>query len=229
MGMDINTINETFRFEILKEPDIEEAAHILTSSFTEDDKLTKYMGITSEEFKKFAYIICKNGARIGLSLIAREKSTNNIAACRIVENACAKNDELGDVSKKFVPIFSLLEKASSPLLKHIKKEEKVAHFVTLAVDKAYRGLGLSKCMLAITLHHLKNLGYKHFCGDFTNIKSQNAIKNIIDGDIDYENIITYREEGTLPLDGTLISCVCSVDKLKPDLKEWASQQKIIGA
>lgn len=211
-----------FSFSIMKQEDLEEVAELMASAFCSDEPLTKYAQISEKEFKNFVYAVCKQAVEDELTVIAREKKSGELAACRIVENFAESEDSMPGISEKFIPIFSILDKASFPLLERIKDKSKMAHFVTLAVGKKYRGIGLSKYMISLAIYLLQQKGYQYFYGEFTNSKSQEALKSVTCRDDScYENTVIYKEEGSIPIEGKIISFLCKVNALRKEYKAWS--------
>lgn len=219
------------KFSILDQDDIDETVQCLADAFSEDDPTTYALNITAAEFKVFSKYICEKVLEHRLSLVARDNTNGKLIGCRIVEPIEIKNKDVPHLSEKFLPIFALLKEvtATQPMVPAYKR---VAHFITLAIDKNYRGRNLAKQLLALQLHFLTQLGYEYFCAEFTNPYSYLAIKSVLDGDILHSHEIeyqTFKYENEYPfagLKGKVVACLNPVNALKLSVKEWARQQQI---
>ncbi|WP_419420249.1 GNAT family N-acetyltransferase [Legionella sp. D16C41] len=225
------SLSTEIKFSVLNNTDIDEAVECLAESFSEAEPMTHALNISVTEFSIFARYLCEKAINNSLSLVARDKTNNKLIGCRISEPLITKDDELPELSAKFFPIFALLKAVSAPL-PIIPYPKKVAHFVTLAVNKHYQGRGLAKQLLALQLHFLKRLGYDYFSAEFTSPRSYQAIKSILSSEIEYTHVIEYKNfiyNGHYPfanLTGQAIGCLSKIDLLKPDLAEWVNKQQI---
>lgn len=217
-------------FSILKSTDIEEAARCVTRTFVENNPVTLKMKTTHTEHDVYSYHICKIAADTGLSLVAREKGTNAFIGCMIVHPANI-DDTTPPLSKKFEPIFAILEKTTKklPLIKHA---DTLVHLLTLTVHKEYQGYGIAKKIVALQLESLSQTAYQDFCIEFTNVYSYKALLSVLKDKIHYSNTIKYQDfmfNGLKPFDGVegeMISCLNPIRSLKPEIRQWAQDQWI---
>lgn len=218
-------------FSILRKADIEEATECVADAFVQGNPITKEMKITREEFKAFSSYICRSSANSGLSIIAREKFTQKLIGCRIVDDASDNHQDMPVLSEKFDPIFSLLQ-AGSEKLPAVDKSNKVAHFVTLAVKKEYEGQGIAKQLLALQLHYLSQLNYQYFTVELAHPFTHQILKSILENEIEHTHSIQYKDfifQETRPFEnvpGEVITCLNNINALKPELKKWAELQEL---
>lgn len=212
-------------FRVIGPDDLEEVLAVLAESFTQAEPLTQYLRIDLKEFRKVVLALCSHAVSQGLSILVTDNRTHRIVGCRITEKFSQDEDmPFPALSPEFETLFGILGQASAPLMQHVADPSKLAHFIMMAVDKEYRGLGLSKYLLALSLAHLKAQGFHYACGEFTNPTSQRAICSILVGErFDQENVLNYRQDTGLDLRGELRSGLISVDNLNDEFKAWAAR------
>jgi hypothetical protein len=94
---------------IIQQGDLEQAIRCVVEAFTQHEPMTTTLGISLDEFRPFAKIICEKAIRDQLSLVAKEKGTNNVAGFSLAEDFISEPpEELEKLSNKFHPIFALL-------------------------------------------------------------------------------------------------------------------------
>jgi hypothetical protein len=88
--------DETYTYEILQEKDCIECATFLADTFTKHNPLELYLKTTYQQFYTDALSLCKGILDMNLSVIARDKRTNEIHG--IVQDVDAKTFDTGEAS-----------------------------------------------------------------------------------------------------------------------------------
>ncbi len=88
--------------------DVEQAATVLTETFTTKEPMSVALGISYREFIDFAEIICAKAVQDGHSIVAIDQATGDVVGLMVMEDLMTEQQDILDViSDKFKPIFSL--------------------------------------------------------------------------------------------------------------------------
>ena len=145
--------DENYTFEILQEKDCVECAAFLAHSFTKHNPYELYMKTTFEEFYDDALSLCKAIVNTNLSVIARDKQTNEIHG--IVQGVDEKtffdgegsSDSTDNGGKRADPIMELLPVLRRRYLEDYEKkhgelkENSVVHILMAGVRPDSSGRG----------------------------------------------------------------------------------------
>lgn len=201
-----------YHSEILQENHRDQAIKIITHSFCDFEPMTKYLGISYENFLPFGKLMLDKAIKDGLSIAVMEG--DKVVACSIVE------DIADPLDPNFRIIFSFLEHLVGEFFKEKHFEiGHLAHLFITAVDKNYFGKGLSRKVNLDSIHHAKKLGYDFMCCEFTHyLNEKGTVKHLKYGGIHFKATIykDYIYDGKRPfekLDGYASSYVW---KLHPD-------------
>jgi len=94
-------------YELLREKDIEQTINCLVDVFPSAEPLSRALEITPSKFYPFAETICQKAVAEGLSHIAKDKATSEVAGFIISENLAKESSEEKDqnISQKLEVIF----------------------------------------------------------------------------------------------------------------------------
>ena len=210
--------------------DIGEASKCLARAFSKGEPMTSELGITEEEFEVFSKEICEKATVHQLSIVVRDKESDQLIACSII-GIDEDEQSIPELTNKFDPIFALLDHLSSSLPR-IKESEKAAHIFTIAVDEAYQGKGIAKMLLALQINVLKEAGYDYFYGEFTNNRSYQAVLQVVKSDAQNSSKVSYADfcyKDQYPfknLEGSAVAYRNSANSLKPEYKKWVQLQEV---
>lgn len=191
-----------FHSEILQEKHREQAIKVITHTFCDFEPMTKYLGITSEEFLPFGKLMVDKAILDGLSIAVMEGDGNKLVACSIVEDIADPLDINIDIDPRFKIIFSLLEHLGEEFFKEktfVKGH--LAHLFITAVEENYFGKGLSRKVNLDSIHHAKKLGYDFMCCEFTHyLNEKGTVKHLKHGGIHFKITLykNYIYNGTKP-------------------------------
>jgi hypothetical protein len=130
--------NPKFHFRQLTPQHEEQAAQLVTEQFVNNEGLSKSVGLTLEEFSVFGKPLAKRAVEGGLSVVAIDKATQEIAGVSLCISQ-AKEEEFnkdieGKLSNKFDPIFDILGSVGEG---HHQDNE--VHLFTTAVYPKFAG------------------------------------------------------------------------------------------
>jgi hypothetical protein len=145
--------DETYTYEILQEKDCIECATFLADTFTKHNPLELYLKTTYQQFYTDALSLCKGILDMNLSVIARDKRTNEIHG--IVQGVDAKTFDTGEAStsdadggeKRFDPSMELLLELERRYMEKYEKkygelkENSVVHILMAGVRSDCIGRG----------------------------------------------------------------------------------------
>lgn len=155
------------------------AIDCVSEVFTEAEPMSRFLGISREEFLVFANAVYPAMAEQGLSFVARDSQTGKIVGIRISEDyACSDMEEIPGLSPKFFPLFSILHQISEHF-RQIREipPGKYIHLFMVAVNSNYAGRGIAPTMNAIFFDYVRSLGFTHAVTEPTGAISQHILMN----------------------------------------------------
>jgi len=164
--------------EILSETHYKEAVNIITETFTNYEPMTKYLGITPQQFLPFAQLIVEKAIQDKLSIVSIDD--NKVTACTIVEDIADPLNIAIHLDPRFKIIFSLLANLAEDFFKErVLTKGQIAHLFITAVDKKYFGSGLSKKINFESIKLAKEKNFDFMCCEFTHdYNEKGTVKNI---------------------------------------------------
>lgn len=168
-----------YQYKILQHEHYEQAVKVITRTFCGYEPMTKYLGITHQDFIPFAKLMVEKAIKDGLSIVALEGG--NVTSCTIVEDMADPLQITINIDPRFKVIFSLLAHLGSNFFpeKNIEKGH-LAHLVITAVDQHYFGKGLSKKINFESIKLAKKKNFDFMCCEFTHrYNEKGTVKNLI--------------------------------------------------
>ena len=156
------------------------AIECVSEVFTDAEPMSRFLGITKEEFLVFANAVYPHIAAQGLSFVARDSKTGKIVGIRISEDfAGSEVDEIPGLSPKFFPLFTILGQIDNHF-RNIRDDivpGKYVHLFMVAVKSEYAGRGIAPNMNKLFFAHVKKLGFTHAVTEPTGAISQHILVN----------------------------------------------------
>lgn len=133
-------------YEILQEKDLEQTINCLVDVFPNAEPISIALKITSSEFYPFAEMICQKAVAEGLSHIAKDTVTSEVAGFIISESLSqdlyAEEDQ--NISQKFKIAFQFLQELNEQYEMEKKVVNyKIFHVFLLGAREEYRGRKIS--------------------------------------------------------------------------------------
>lgn len=157
---------QQYQYQTMQAQHYKDVVQLITQSFCDSGSMTKYLGMTYQDFLPFAEIVVKKAIQDGLSIVALHN--NQVCACTIVEDMASPLDTNIPVDARFKIIFALLDELSNHFLlnQNITKGH-VAHLFITAVSKQYQHQGLSTNVNFESMNLAKNKKYDFMYAKFT--------------------------------------------------------------
>jgi len=133
------TERESVVYSLMTEQDISDVVDCFSNFFRKEEPLTRAMAFSEEEFLPVVTSTCKKAARDGLSIVAREKTSQCLLGFSIGKDYrdCTFDEEF-EFSPKFNPIFELHGEMDEVYKKmHSLKSGEVYLHHALGIDLQY--------------------------------------------------------------------------------------------
>ena len=167
-----------YHFELLTSRHRNQAIDVIATSFSANEPMTHYLGITQEHMLPFATLMVDKAIKDGLSMIALLE--DQLVACTIVEDMADPLDITIDIDPRFKIIFSLLDHLGTDFFnERVPDKGHIVHLFITAVDYRHRGHGLSKKINFESIRLAKEKGFDFMCCEFTHAYTKiGTVKNI---------------------------------------------------
>lgn len=147
-------------YEILQEKDLEETVVLLSNLFSCGEPITKCLEITPKELHYCAELYCKKAVREGLSIIAKDKDTNNVISFLISEDFDSEKPEgIEKIDIKILPGMALLDTLEKDMKSNKKEDEHRFHLFLGGTVEKYQNRNI---MTILFEESMKLAKIKHF-------------------------------------------------------------------
>lgn len=218
---DLPLIKGDFRLEILNRSHIDGVVEMMTIAFCDDEPMTRYIDMPYEGFRPFAEIITNKAAQDGLSVVALQGE--RVIACTIVEDIADPAPlDPATLHPKFHYILGYLEQLSRAFFNgKTFAPNHLAHLFITAVDKDFRGLGISRAVNLKTHQVVADRHYDFICCEFTNYLNERGTVKYLPYDKLLIGTCLYNEfvlEGEMPFPTLASGTNAYLWSLYPDAK-----------
>ncbi|MFB2968330.1 GNAT family N-acetyltransferase [Aerosakkonema sp. BLCC-F183] len=167
-------------FRTLQPEDVEDTVACLCDCFPQREPMTKLLGITYEEYRTLAEPYCQKAAQEKLSLLAKDKETNQICGFIISEDwMSGLPEQVANTTDKLEVIYNLLlqmdEKYQAD--RQINKGE-ILHISMLGVMEEYERKNIASKLVIENLKLAKSKNYKTAVTEATSLVSQHIFKKL---------------------------------------------------
>ena len=185
-------------YELLQEKDLEQTINCLVDVFTSAEPIFTALKITPSEYYPVAKTICQKAVEDGLSLVAKDSATSQVAGVIISEDLSTQLSEemYKNLPQKFEIIIQLLKELHEQY--EVQKKVvtgRVFHLFLLAAKKQYRNRKIGKNLLEKNLKIASQKGFSAVIAEATGKISQHICRKYGFEDrcsIDYQ---TYEYKG----------------------------------
>lgn len=141
----IPRLHENFSAQRFSMQHFDQVMAVFTQAFCDSEPMTKYINMQYSEFHPFAEAVARKAIIDELSSVIIEKKSGRVVALSLAEDLTDPVAlDMASLTKKFGPIFSLLEQLSQAYFaKHPPLPNQIAHLFITAVSDHFRNLGLS--------------------------------------------------------------------------------------
>jgi ribosomal protein S18 acetylase RimI-like enzyme len=169
---------ETVDYDVATPFDAEEIARLLATAFSESEPPAVAMGLTLRDLQQFLQRFAPRAITDGLTLVARSRDTGKLAGVLLTDDfASPPALDLNQISKKFLPIFSMLETLDEQFRggRTILAGE-FLHLYMLGVDRQLAGRGIAQGLVKACLDNGFRRGYQMAVTEATGRVSQRVFR-----------------------------------------------------
>jgi GNAT superfamily N-acetyltransferase len=169
---------EAVDYEAAKPIDAEEIVRLLAAAFSESEPPAVAMGLSFRDMEEFLRLFAPGAIAEELTIVARGRDTGKLAGVLLTDDFAAPPAvDLSQISRKFLPIFSMLEALDEQYRrgKTISAGE-CMHLFMLGVDGAFVGCGIGQGLVKACLEHGIRKGYRMAVTEATGNVSQRVFR-----------------------------------------------------
>lgn len=168
--------HDAYQYEILQAKHANQTVNMMAQAFCEQEPMTKYLDISLHEFIPLAKQSVDKAIHDGLSIVALARDT--VIACTLVEDFADPLNITIDIDPRFRFIFALLDHLGRDYFSQ-KDFEKghIAHLFMTAIDKKYRGKGLSNQLHIESIKLSQKKNFDFMCCELTHQHNENEFIN----------------------------------------------------
>lgn len=172
-------IHEGIQYELLDENNLEDAIDCVSDVFTQNEPLVHHLHIGKKEFLTFANAYYPKIAREGLSVVARDLSSDAVVGIRISEDLVpAEEVDLSGVTPQLFPVFAILDELGDHyrLIRDIVPG-KFVHLFMVGVRDSHTCRGIAPTMNRLFFKHVIEKGYEWAVTEPTGAISLHVLKD----------------------------------------------------
>ena len=160
--------------------DTPEIGRLLAENFTKHDPPAIAVGLTPDEFEAFVTLWLPGAGVDGLTIIARDSGTGQIAGALLTDDAAAPPPEgIEGLSEKLDPIFDLLGQIDTDYREgRTILSGQYLHLFLLGVAEQFTRRGIGKGLVAACLQNGAAKGYTSAVTEATNPTSQHIFREL---------------------------------------------------
>ncbi|MGD1714217.1 GNAT family N-acetyltransferase [Dapis sp. BLCC M172] len=149
-------------YEILQEKDIEQTINCLVDVFPSAEPMSKALQVTPSELYPFAEMICQKAVAEGLSHVAKDPATSEVAGFIISEHLSNESEE--EVHKNIPQKFEVFSQVLKELHEQYEMEKKLVnskifHIFLLGAREKYRGRKIGNKLVENNLKMATQAGF----------------------------------------------------------------------
>jgi len=203
--------------EFLTKSFAEEAAVVVTDTFLNYEPLISSLGVNRQDYLSCAKAYCADAAEQGLSLVARDRNSAEIAGFIISEDLVTEWNQDGDAKliTLIAPALSLVHALERKFLfeKNFEKGE-CLHIFQIGVLPGFQGRSIATTLIQKTLEVAREKGYGYAVADCTGPVSQRCHQKCDFSQQDSINFRSFDFEGRHVFSKLEGECALMVKKLK---------------
>ena len=167
-------------YAVCEPGDTPEVGRLLAESFTRHDPPAVAVGLTRGEFEAFVKLWLPGAGADGLTIVARDVATGQLAGALLTDDAAAPPPQgLDDLSQKFDPIFDLLDQIDTEYRQGRNVDSgRYLHLFLLGVADQFTGRSIGRHLVAACLANGAAKGYTSAVTEATNPVSQHIFRTL---------------------------------------------------
>lgn len=160
--------------------DEDDMARLLSENFVRHDPPAVAVGLTPEEFEAFVTLWSRAAASEGLTIVARDVATRQLAGALLTDDAASPPPEgLDGLSEKFDPIFDLLGHIDAEYrTERIIEPGQCLHLFLLGVAERFTRRKIGHHLVSVCLANGAHRGYTTAVTEATNLVSQHIFNQL---------------------------------------------------
>jgi len=167
-------------YGLLDSSDVEEMTGLVAEVFSRFEPMALAAGQSCAEIHKFVGLYCRQAQDDGLTIVAREKLSDNLIGVMItIDFANPQPPGILEVAPNFEPVGALLNE----LEEKYRKENsmfpgKVMNLFMLAIAEDYTGKSIARNLIRLTLENGLKKGYERAVTEATSKASQHVFRQL---------------------------------------------------
>jgi len=163
------------QYEFLTKSFAEEAAVVVTDTFLNYESVVSSLGVSREDYLSCAKVYCADAAEKGLSLVARDRNSTEVAGFIICEDLVTEwnQDEDAKLLSLTAPALSLVHDLEQKFLleKNFEKGQ-CLHIFQVGVLPGFQGKSIATTLIKEAVEVAREKGYSYAAADCTGPVSQ---------------------------------------------------------
>lgn len=171
---------DAIRYGVLQTTDVESMIRVLAAAFSTAEPPAVAMGLSFTELAEFLQLLAPQAVADGLTVVARSCSRDAVVGVLLSDDFAAPTPfDPQRISKRFVPIFAMLESLDDQY-RHERaiREGEYLHLFMLAVDAQFSGQGIAQRLVECCLENGLRKGYRWAVTEATGVVSQRVFRKL---------------------------------------------------
>lgn len=172
---------DAIRYEVVQPEDVPSMTRVIAESFSRAEPPALAMGLSSTEIAEFLLCIASQLLSDGLTVVARScQARDSVVGAMIADDFAAPLFiDSTRISRKFLPIFTMLESLDSQYRQKTKiAKGQYLHLFMLAVDAQFSGRGIAQRLVESCLKNGSERGYRWAVTEATGLVSQRVFQKL---------------------------------------------------
>jgi len=205
------------QYEFLTKTSAEEVAVVVTDTFLNHEPVISSLGVNREDYLFCAKVYCADAAEKGLSLMARDRNSGEIAGFIICEDLVTEwnQDEDAKLISLIAPALSLVHDLEQKfLLEENLEKGQCLHIFQVGVLPGFQGKSIATTLIQETVEVAREKGYFYAAADCTGPVSQRCHQKCGFTQQDSIDFRSFDFEGERVFSKLKGACALMVKKLK---------------
>jgi len=205
------------QYEFLTKSCAEEAVVVVTDTFLNYEPVISSLGVNREDYLSCAKVYCADAAEKGLSLVARDRNSAEVAGFIICEDLVTEwnKDEDAKIISLIAPALSLVHDLEQKfLLDNNFENGQCLHIFQVGVLPGFQGKSIATTLIEEAVEVAREKGYLYAAADCTGPVSQRCHQKCGFTQQDSIDFRSFDFEGKIVFSKLQGECALMVKKLK---------------
>ena len=165
-------------YRVAAPADSEAIVHLLADVFPKHDPPAVAIGVTTPEFEEFVRLLLPQSEVDGLTLVAQQHGTGELAGVMLsLDSASPMPEALDRLPPKFLPVFEILGHLEDQYRKgSLPSPGESVHLYLLGVSSRFAGQGIAQRLVSESTATAARRGYRFAVTEATNRTSQHIFR-----------------------------------------------------